>query len=233
MDVDEDKNYIEREYDVITDKIKKKIESGNKLRTTVNKALITLTVTSLQHNYIVGKLTPLDGNCIFESMCYLGYGSTAEILRNAISLLMYEFRDFKGFFKIHSESTPKELYNMYSDTVSCVIDDINNKLLKYTYEVMCRDLSMSSSWTRIPANLLFLVLSNIFDVEIIIYDEERDTISNIKAEEKEYKNAVRLGYVASCHYVPLIKKPEKEEYSSEDVPQYKFIKAIVRSDGIA
>jgi hypothetical protein len=200
------------------------VVSSNKLKMEINDALIKLTVNIIPKNLSILSLTPLDGNCIFESLFALGYGTSANLLRNALSLIMYEFRDYKGFFPIHRDLTPTEIYNTFNTfPLSRVINNDKFMIVDYTYGNWCRDLSNSKSWNRADPDLLFLTVSRLFDIAIIVYDDEseNETGKKYKAEDKKYKKHIRLGYIHKCHYVPLIKKKDNDKFN---IPNYEIEK---------
>jgi hypothetical protein len=188
-----------------TQEERKQRKRDNKLKKKINNALIDLAFNIKNYSYMVGYLTELDGNCIFSSILYFGYGNTSNTLRNAIALIMYEYRDYKGFIKKFPDNTLRELYSLFSTKELPKVLDKNKKIIEYNYNVMCKDLSNSGEWDRINTELLFLTLSRILDVEIIIYHDVDQTFKEYTATNKIYDNKIILGYVYECHYVPLIK----------------------------
>lgn len=191
----------------------------NKLKKRVNNKLIDLEIYAQKHGYMVGELTELDGDCIFSSLHYFGYGSKASVLRKALSLIMYEYRHYKGFLGIYPDMTLSELYYMFNEEELPDVLDKKNNIVKYDYNVMCKDLSNKGEWDRIHPELLFLTISRILDVEIQIYHDADLSVKSYKAMNKEYQNIIPVGYVYKCHYVPLKIKTS----DSVNTPQYEII----------
>jgi len=157
-----------------------------------------------KHGYTIGKLVSNDGNCLFESLEFLEYGE-AYTLRKAFSVIMYEFREYVGLFEDYKDKSLKQLYSLWIDEqLPLVVHE--GKIVKYTFEVLCHDLSRSKSWKRIhPIELLFLTISKFLNVEIVIYTDFESIINYKSDNSKKYPEKIVLGYINQNHYVPLIK----------------------------
>jgi hypothetical protein len=202
-------------------KINKSITENNKQLIGMNKAIKQISKTIESDSLIVKSTTDLDGNCIFESFCQLGYFHDKQILRTTVAILLYEFREYKGFFPLQPDFTPKELFDVFAQgsEIKTVIDKDRMKVIDYTYEVMCRDLSCNGSWERMCADFVFMTLALMFDVQLRIYNDD----SNIKVDympnapssfvwgipKKKYP-IVNIGYLKRYHYVPLIRGKTNE-----------------------
>jgi len=194
-----------------------------KLKNKINDALIDLSVNIMKKGFEVSMLTELDGNCIFSSVHSFGYGENPTVLRNFVSLMMYEYREYKGFIDIFPDNTLTELYAIYPNSKPFnVFDKKIKQIVPYTFPVMCKDLCNPGEWKRINVELLFLSLSKLLNIEIIIHHDVDSTVKKYSACKKKYKNKVYLGYVCKCHYVPLKKKIDKN-CDLDSVPQYQII----------
>jgi hypothetical protein len=207
--------------------INKRIKKTNKLYKNMNKCLKQLTKNSLKHSLVVKKITKLDGNCLFESICDLGYGDDKHKLRNALTSMLYEYRNYKGFFKSQPSFTPKELFDIYSQDTDLkkVIDNIMFKIVDYSYVTMCKDLSCEGSWDRICIEFVLMTISLMFDAQIKIYQDETDIELSYQADDKkQYDRIINIGYINRCHYVPLTPCPSEllSSYNNKNIPMYKL-----------
>ena len=199
----------------------------------MNTCIKELSTNCFEYGLGVKNTTKLDGDCIFQSVCDLGYCGDKQKLRTAVAVMLYEYRNYKGYFESQPSFTPKELFNTFSqDNNIKVIDDVRLKIIDYTYEVMCRDLSCESAWDRMYVEFVFITLSFMFDAEIRIYQddtvarEEKETkkakeISYKTNDKKKYKNIIRIGLLNNYHYVPLF-PINKSTYNIDDAPLYKL-----------
>lgn len=155
-----------------------------------------------KHGYTIGKYVPSNGNCLFTSLKFLGYGR-ASYLRKALAVLMYEFRDYVGLIENYKDMSIKQIYYMLIEEELPLVM-YKNKKIKYTFEVFCHDLSRSKSWERIhPIELLFLTISKFLNVEVVIYTDFKSVIKYKANNKIKYPEIITLGYVDMCHYVPL------------------------------
>lgn len=197
-------------------KISKKIRRENRTKKKINDGILSI-IGNTDLKYDVFKLTPLDGNCIFSSLVLLGYGNSARNLRKTTALIMYCFRNYKGFIPKFPEMTLKKLFKTYTDGDNKVFSYGEMKIVKYGYIVMCKDLAKSGSWTRLCPELLFLVLSRIFKVSVIIHSDQYTEAPQYKSCN-DYKIEVHLGHLDNCHFVPLIEVKNK----IKKIFQYKY-----------
>lgn len=166
-------------------------------------------------NYYVPLLSSLDGNCLFESLLYHKIGSSVEQLRRTLALIMYLYKSYKGFFPNREESL-EELFVPFNcvEYVVCkkkVSGEFQKDFYKYTYNVMCQDLSNSHSWTRLNTQLVLMVLSYIYKLEFVIltnrdeYQHENDNVMiiNTNASDQTDIKKIYLGILGESHYVPI------------------------------
>ena len=171
-----------------------------------NKKMVNLYNNCVKYNYHVPILTHLHGNCLFECLVYNGIGMSVKELRSGIAYLMYQFSDYKQFFE-GRDDTLKELFNMTNEIeyVHCSDD---NKLYKYTYEIMCEDLANDCSWGNLPTELILLVISNLYKIKFEIITNGADNLTSIHAFENNIQivpelNILRLGHIIENHYIPI------------------------------
>lgn len=200
----------------MTEDLLKEIKKDKKLKKRVNKAILHL-LENTKRKFKIIELTPLDGNCIFSSLFKLGYGSSARVLRKATSIIMFDYRDYEGFYPNNSTDTLKNLYKMYGGDEKEVYSYNDDDIIKYNFKTMCRDLSRSGSWTRINAELVFLTLSRIFNIVLVIHSDKYETSQRYSCST-EYKTEVHLGHLDNLHYVPLI----PVDYVIKETFQYKY-----------
>jgi hypothetical protein len=194
----------------------------NKLLKTMNRKIKKLAKVSREHGFDVYKLTRLEGNCLFESLIYLGYGDNVAELRDVLAYIMYQYRNYKGFFPNQKTETLKSLYDIFNDIPSHVYDVQKKEIIKYEYETMCADLTRNGSWTRLNTNLILQVVSRIFDVRIYIFSSENDAKTEVSYNpDIKYKKRIVLGHLDDSHYVPLIKR------SVDDMPEKPILYPIL------
>lgn len=185
-------------------------------------------------NLYVPELTELDGDCLFSSLVYHGISSSIEELRNILSFIMYIYKDYKNFLPGQTESL-KELFSLFNEIeyVSCN-QKVNDRYVfvdfyKYTYNVMCQDLTNNHSWTRTPTQLILMVISYLYKVEIVIINNTSDYEHKISAfdnvTDKPELKKIYLGHIGEYHYVPIdiLKEDEELEPLLYDHAQQNFI----------
>ena len=200
------------------------IKEVNKSYKRMNICLKLLNENALKDSLAVKQVTKLDGNCIFQSICDLGYSDSPTQLRNSVALMLYKYRNYKGYFKSQPSMTPKELFDAFPQDAKPrkVINNGTFKIVDYTYKIMCRDLSFEGSWERIWVEFVFMTLSLMFDIQIKIYQDEVKTPRTYEVDpNKTYKNIANIGFIGKCHYVPLT-HIDKTGYNKKELPLYKL-----------
>lgn len=178
----------------------------------MNKLLSGLYSQASKKSLCVGALTEADGNCLFHSLVFHKLGNNATDLRRYISVLMFVFQKKENLFPNMKESL-EELFNNINEIETVARND--GLECKYTYEVMCKDLSNEYTWSRLPTELIITLISFIFRVEIIIITNMNDYEQKINAYQGSdigYLETIYLGLVDEFHYVPLIKITNPEDY---------------------
>jgi hypothetical protein len=151
-------------------------------------------------------LTHLDGNCLFESLVYHGIGTSIEQLRKVISTLFCIFKDYKNFFP-GEENTLQELFTMTNEIQYVMCSDGN--FYAYTYDTMCQDLLNKYAWDRLPTQIILMVLSYVYKLEIIILNNKGTYENNINifknTDDTDIKTrTLYLGHIQEAHYFPLV-----------------------------
>jgi hypothetical protein len=169
-----------------------------------NKKLFDLyKIVNYKNLYIV-KLTNLNGMCLFES---LAENNMHDVLKKNILIILLEYKNIPNYFN-NNIDTLHELFLKFNETV-----DEN-----YTYEAMCQDIIQmnETSWTRIPTELILMIISKIYNVKIMIISNLSYNVNEIYEGNMHTFNVIYIGHIDECHYVPLhIKLPNID---------YKFIK---------
>lgn len=168
----------------------------------------------------ISYLTPLDGNCLFESLSHLGLGNNSDELRKAICYLMVIFKDYKNFFPDQTE-TISELFQVFNEIeyVHCKED---SRIYKYTFEIMCQDLYEACNWTRLPTQLILMFVSKIFNLNITII-QENGFEHNIFVGDKD-SIQIYLAHLSESHYLPIDKIKETLKELEYDICKNNFIK---------
>jgi hypothetical protein len=172
-----------------------------------------LQIKSLHYNlilngpYSIPKLTKNNGNCLFESLSHLGYGTPSEIRKNIAALLLLVKNN--NYFFPGLNTCPEELFINCND-VDVVKDGHTGKVYEYDYNVMILDLYTNHSWSRLPMELILMTVSRIYEVHIKIFSNKSEYINvvsvwNSNNEDKSEINTVYLGHLNEEHYVPVIK----------------------------
>jgi hypothetical protein len=181
----------------------------------LNHELEKLHLMALQKDLHVSKLTNLHGNCLFESLNHHNIGGSVDEMRESIAYLLYAFGNYKDFFETQSE-TIRELFSFESD-IEYVFCTTDNSFYKYTFEVMCQDFANNNSWTKLPTQTILMVLSVVFNLEIIIVHNS-GYMHSINANKPEtITRKIHLGLIGESHYVPLNYVTSEEQ---KNIPLY-------------
>ena len=188
----------------------------------INQVMKILYKNCDRENLYIPFLTAIDGNCLFESLNYYGIGKNIKSLRKGLAYFLLIYKNVIVF-----EGNDRTLKQIFDDTneikyVKCT-NETRKKLkkkplyYKYTYDVMCQDLTNSNSWTRINTQLLLMVISLLYKVDIyVVYDTYNKTDKymhniNIYDGTNVSTEKVYLGLIDKYHYFPLDKIKEKTQ----------------------
>lgn len=180
-----------------------------------NLELENLHEHAVKNGLHISELTKLHGNCLFESIIHHKIGTSVDMLRESLANIMYIFADYKGFFGTQEESI-RDLFAIGND-IEYVFCSTEKCFYKYTFEVMCQDFSNDNSWTRLLTEVILMIISTLFNVNIIIlHNNGHSTRINTN---KSDSNAlpVFLGLIGESHYVPLNRITDENHLS---VPKY-------------
>jgi len=173
------------------------------------------------NNLYVPKLSEMVGNCLFESLIYHGIGNSVDDLRKGLAFLMYIYRDYKDF--LPNGLTLKEMFEFQAscDDIQYVSNNDKNRMYyEYTYDVMCQDLASNYSWTNLPTNIILLMVSYLYKVEIISvldYETNNNGISpiNFWSEKEDIDMSsikkIYIGHLNNSHWVPITEIPENKK----------------------
>lgn len=189
---------------------KLQIKLHNQMIRKYNKTIRELAENSRKYGYDVYKLTRLEGNCLFESLIHLGYGTTVKKFRNMLSYMVYQYGNYPGFFPNQPGVTLKTMF--YEKREDSLVYDIEKKkIIEYDYDTMCTDITCNYSWELLPTQLLLMVISRIYNIRILVFSSENDNITDASYNpDAKYDKKVAIGQLDYSHYVPLIKRSAKK-----------------------
>ena len=182
----------------------------------LNKELENLQKNLLKDGSLcIPRLTNNVGNCLFESLQILELGD-AEKIRKNISAVMLLCRNDNSFFPNLNISLENIFFN--SNDIGYVLDNNNDQKYKYNYDMMLVDLYSKYSWSRLPAELILMVISRIYKIKILIYHNNTDYVNEINVwkdiKDIELKT-IRLGQLNEEHYVPVAEIPDDYKLNIE------------------
>jgi hypothetical protein len=159
-------------------------------------------------------LTEANGNCLFESLVYYKIGDDIETLKLGISYFMYQLQNTK--LPGQDETLKDKFNNFFCDDIEYVCDDNSEEIYKYKFNVMCKDICCKKSWNRLPTNLILILISWLFNCEIIILSDntEYKNIINVydNIDTKKKLKKIYLGRLGGeLHYIPLDLLDENEK----------------------
>lgn len=188
-----------------------------------NRDMEKLHIIAGKRNLYIPKLTPRNGNCLFESLNILNLCDDQNDFRKFIAHLMYVFKDHKNFF----QNDPRTLEQMFNDTNEVQFVLCNEELLlyKYTYSTMCQDFATGCSWTRLPTQLIMQFISMLMNVKFEIYSNMSEYINVLDATgENQTVQTIHLGHIGERHYVPLSIK--SDDQAENICPKYEYAKRM-------
>lgn len=184
---------------------------------------MNLQIKALHYNLIVSgyfhipKLTKNNGNCLWESLSYLGYGEPSEIRKNIATLLLLIKDDFNFF---SNGICAGELF-LECNNVELVRDRNTNQIYEYDYEMMVTDLYTNNSWIRLPIELILMTISRIYEVQIKIFSNKSEYVNTIAISNDD--EIIYLGHIDEEHYIPVI------ELNPDITTDYLLVKEYMKS----
>jgi len=166
---------------------------------------------------------------MFDSLLTQGIGKSIQQLRNSISFILFQFKDVKGFIPGQAEMTLEEIFTTFAlpetlmtlreydiDKGGVYLYNFNKqKLYRYTYDLLCRLVATEGYWDIIPANMILLVLSRMYNVEFNIVRHDENNVITFSAyegvKEPPELRKVWLGHIFENHYLPFEDIPPEVE----------------------
>lgn len=192
----------------------------------------------IKKNLYVPSLTKMDGNCLFDSLVYHGLCDDVTKLRKMLSVIMYFYKNYPNFLP-GNITTLEDLFTMMNDVeyVTCKREKSGEKeFYKYTYKVMCQDLSNEHCWSKLPTQLILMILSYIFKIKIVVINSSNNyehIIDSYESTSFKSTRIIYLGHLGETHYVPLDLLDNDEEleplyYNEAKIYLLNWAKAIER-----
>ena len=190
----------------------------------VNKQITNIAKIASLENLYVPMLTNLHGNCLFESLKYHGLITDYDEFRKDLAYAMYIFKDYDKFFP-DQNVTLTQLFDPTNE-IEYVFCNKHSKLYKYTFTVMCQDLSSEFSWTRLPTELILRIMGELFGVQFLIYSDSSTFVHKIPSEAIESTTKIYLGHLGEFHYIPLALAPKDVDVTDLPIPAYNDARAL-------
>jgi hypothetical protein len=188
----------------------KKLFKSVKCEKQNNDALARIQEKAISNGLYIYQLTKLNGDCMFESIEHSGFCKDSEEFRKSVAILFFLFGNYKV---ISGYDEPlKDIFNIFNEIEFVYCHD-TNILYKYTYYTMCSDMFTSSSWSRLPTELILTVISVFFRVRFHIYHDNGhiNKICDVEVDKEisldDYRSNIYLGLIDEHHYVPLVRIP--------------------------
>lgn len=220
------RKYLERDLNIEEKLILKDIKIEKK----ENEKLKKIHEVAIQNGLYINHLTMMDGNCLFESLKYIGVHDSAVELRKGIAFLLsaLEHVDLEAEFECSGvlHSSPHTAFNLTNE-VSYVHCSKTDKLYRYTYQTMCRDLYGDSTWNRLNTEVVLRILAIVFNYEFRII-HTTGHISTIKPQSKYPTTVINLGLMGEFHYVPVVPIPPEMKETPECPKFRESVKAFHR-----
>jgi len=156
----------------------------------------------------IPELTPLDGNCLFESLRILGLFNDSSNFRIGFSQLLLLLKNVPNFLPGCNEPLC-QLFTNFNE-IGKVKCSKTGRVYVYNYDAMCVDLSGDGNWTRLNTELLLRVLCMLLNINIKIYNQNGH-ITNVNDNTNENTITYYIGQIGASnqtsdsgfHFVPL------------------------------
>jgi len=153
-------------------------------------------------------MTPLDGNCMFTSLNHHGIGKSNQCLRELLSHMLFQFKDYKGFLPNFPDQTLEEVFIPFTalDDLKHVLCVEEFKIYRYGYEVMCQELVTKGTYSKFTTEFLLLILSRLYKTGFVIFHEagimKINAWDGFEGDVPELRT-VHLALLGEDHYVPV------------------------------
>jgi hypothetical protein len=194
-----------------------------------NENLLNIDIKMLQKNIIgnfcyIKSITNNVGNCLFESLGSLGLGDNdmgikpCNMIRKNLAALLLAVKTEVGFFPNLPNLTLEEIF-LNQNEIELIKDSKTKTIYLYDYDMMVYDLNSKYSWERLPTEFLLMVISRIYQVEILIYHNKTKYINKINvwnnSENLNTIEKIRLGQINEEHYFPLIELDDELKHNTD------------------
>lgn len=169
----------------------------------LNKQIEKIYHVATDNGLFVPYLTPMSGNCFFESLEFLKLYDDAQIFRDAIGTLMLLFKNKKHFIPTQ-ELSLEELF-VLTNEIEYVFCNKTDRFYKYNFDAMCLDIMSNAAWTRLPTEMIMSVISIMMNIEFVIV-HNNGHITKISTVSNENTVKFHLGLIGELHYIPLMKR---------------------------
>ena len=183
----------------------------------INKQIQKIRSNIFELNCFIPKLTKSNGNCLFESLSILGLGENdlkidgSQSIRNNISSVLLYMRNCYDFFP-NLSLTPEEIFDN-SNEIEMIKNKKTNAIYMYNYDLMICDLRTERTWKRLPAELILMTISRVYQVKILIHHNNSQYINVINVWETHIEDSeldvIRLALINEEHYVPIMQIPDE------------------------
>ncbi len=217
-------NYLERDLDLEELEYFEDYQSEIKM----NRNICELNSIAEKKGLYIPYLTNLYGNCMFESLNHHNLFDDDIKFRENLALLMHIYKDKKNLFP-GQESSLFEIFNM-SNEIEYILSKNNGKVYKYTYSAMCYDLANNNSWSRLPTELIMMVISYFFNIRFHVISNENEYVHIINTSDEKNTYDIYLGHIGEIHYVPLklIEQNNKYNVPKHTEAKKNFYKMCIR-----
>ena len=218
FDIDFWENILSRQLD----KDEKKIIHGIWNENSLNVDIKCLKLNLINSYCYIKDKTNNVGNCLFESLASLGLGDNDlgiiphKMIRQNVASILLSVKTEVGFFP-NIDLTPEEIFTNSND-IEFIKDNNTSTVYEYDYDMMIIDLNSSYSWERLPTEFILMVVSRIYQVEILIYHNKTDYIHKINVFDNNHNvDIIRLGQINEEHYFPIEEIPDDLKFDSDVV----------------
>jgi len=167
-----------------------------------NKKIKAICQNVEKKNLKLKHLVSMSGNCFFDCLEYLKIIEPESCLefKIMIGMIMLLFKDMKNFIP-EQDLTLEEIFNNTNE-IEFVICKNTKKIYKYNYVAMCYDLMSdnNTSWTRLPTQMVIIVISTIMNINFNIY-HNTSYVSTIG--DNNTNKTCNLALLDEFHYLPL------------------------------
>lgn len=183
-----------------------------KMELSLNNDLKKLYEKLNESEYYVPILSDPYGNCFFESLLYHKVGNSITEIRKKVSELMLQYKEFK------LPNNDRSLEQLFTDTneVHTIIvkSGKTKKIIVYDYNEMCKDILRDGAWSRLPTELIMMLLSYTNKYNFIIMSNLTTNNIIIKSDIDDISiyRQIYLGYIDNTHYIPLDVKINDEQF---------------------